>query len=35
MELPLANGLALKMLKYFEIMLNISDFSLVKEIAES
>ena len=31
----LAGSLLLKMLKYFEIMLNIFEFSHVKEIAES
>ena len=31
----LAGGLLLKMLKYFEVMLNIFEFSHVKEIVES
>ena len=31
----LADGLLLKMLRYFEIMLNIFEFFHVKEIAES
>ena len=31
----LAGGLLLKMLKYFEVMLNIFEFSLVKETVES
>ena len=31
----LAGGLLLKMLKYFEVMLNIFEFSRVKEIVES
>ena len=30
-----AGGLLLKVLKYFEVMLNIFEFSQVKEIAES
>ena len=30
----LAGGLLLKMLKYFEVMLNIFEFSRVKEIVE-
>ena len=33
-ENQLASGLYLKMLKYFEIMLNIFQFSHVKEIVE-
>ena len=32
---PLAGGLLLKMLKYFEVMLSIFEFSHVKEIVES
>ena len=32
---PLAGGLLLKMLIYFEVLLNIFEFSHVKEIAES
>ena len=31
----LAGGLWFKMLKYFEVMLNTVEFSLLKEIAES
>ena len=31
----LADGLLLKMLKYFEVMLNIFEFSHVKEIVKS
>ena len=31
----LAGGLLLKMLKYFVVMLNIFEFSQVKEIVES
>ena len=31
----LAGGLLLKMLKYFEVMLNIFEFSHMKEIVES
>ena len=31
----LAGGLLLKILKYFEVMLNIFEFSHVKEIVES
>ena len=34
-EGALAGGLLLKMLKYFEVMLNIFEFSHVKEITES
>ena len=34
-QLSLLGGLLLKMLKYFEFMLNISEFFHVKEIAES
>ena len=30
-----AGGLLLKMLRYFEVMLNILEFSLGKEIADS
>ena len=35
MPTQLAGGLLFKMLKYFEVMLNIFEFSHVKEIAES
>ena len=35
MPTQLAGGLLLKMLKYFEVMLNIFGFSHVKDIAES
>ena len=31
----LADGLLLKMLNYFEVMLNVFEFSHVKEIVES
>ena len=31
----LASGLLLKILKHFEVMLNIFEFSLMKEIVES
>ena len=32
---PLAGGLLLKILKYFEVMLNIFESSYVKEVVES
>ena len=35
MVTQLAGGLLLKMLKYFEVMLNIFEFSHLKEIPES
>ena len=35
MVTQLAGGLLLKMLKYFEVMLNIFEFSHLKEILES
>ena len=34
LNVRLAGGLLLKMLKYFELMLNIFEFSLVKVIVE-